>query len=181
MIYWPVSPRIPERCYSHSAYRYVVQPGDTSYLIAQKFGISLDSLSTFNYHISNINYIIPGDVMCIPKIKPYSFLVPPTINAPQNTYANVVATTSGITVYSNLPPIEEIEGNYTNYKAYFVALFDRVSISLKQISEDPSIWFVDIPRRNLIPGDKIYVTASTDFPSGSAIPPESDLILFEIS
>ena len=37
--------------------------GDTMFLIAQRFGVSLNALIAANPHISNPNLIFPGDVL----------------------------------------------------------------------------------------------------------------------
>ena len=46
--------------------RYVVQPGDTMFLIAQRFAVSLDVLIAFNPQIPNPNVLVPGQVVLIP-------------------------------------------------------------------------------------------------------------------
>ena len=40
--------------------------GDTMFLIAQRFGVSLNALIAANPQISNPNLICPGDVLCVP-------------------------------------------------------------------------------------------------------------------
>lgn len=47
-------------------FRYTVQPGDSMFLIAQRFGVSLDALIAANPQISNPNLIFPGQVVCVP-------------------------------------------------------------------------------------------------------------------
>jgi len=46
--------------------QYIVQPGDTLYLIAQKFGVSVEALVQAN-NITNPNLIFTGQVLTIPK------------------------------------------------------------------------------------------------------------------
>jgi spore coat assembly protein SafA len=46
--------------------RYVVQKGDTLFLIAKRFGVSLDALIRANPQIKNPNLIFPGDIVFIP-------------------------------------------------------------------------------------------------------------------
>lgn len=46
---------------------YVVQPGDTMYLIAQRFGVSLDELIRANPQIANPDIIYPGEIVYIPR------------------------------------------------------------------------------------------------------------------
>jgi spore coat assembly protein SafA len=44
-----------------------VQKGDTLFLIAKRFGVSLDALIRANPQIKNPNLIFPGDVVFIPQ------------------------------------------------------------------------------------------------------------------
>lgn len=46
---------------------YVVQPGDTLFKIAQRFGVSLDDLIAANPDISDPNLIFPGQKIIIPR------------------------------------------------------------------------------------------------------------------
>ncbi len=46
---------------------YVVQPGDTMYFIAQRYGVSLEVLIRANPQIRNPDLIYPGDVIRIPR------------------------------------------------------------------------------------------------------------------
>ncbi|HHT45945.1 MAG TPA: LysM peptidoglycan-binding domain-containing protein, partial [Firmicutes bacterium] len=47
--------------------RYIVQKGDTLFLIAKRFGVALDDLIAANPQIKNPDLIFPGDVVFIPK------------------------------------------------------------------------------------------------------------------
>ncbi|MGB9662169.1 MAG: LysM peptidoglycan-binding domain-containing protein [Moorellaceae bacterium] len=51
-------------------FHYTVKSGDTMYLIAQQFGISLNELIAANPQIKNPDLIYPGQVLCIPKRMP---------------------------------------------------------------------------------------------------------------
>ncbi len=55
----PAPPKPPAR-------KYIVQKGDTLFLIAKRFGVSLDALIRANPQIKNPNLIFPGDVVFIP-------------------------------------------------------------------------------------------------------------------
>lgn len=59
-------PRVPESCPAGFQGRYTVQPGDSMFSIAQRFGVSLNALIAANPHISNPALIFPGDVLCVP-------------------------------------------------------------------------------------------------------------------
>lgn len=45
---------------------YMVQPGDTLFLIARRFNVSLNALIAANPQISDPNLIFPGQIICIP-------------------------------------------------------------------------------------------------------------------
>ncbi|NLP37438.1 MAG: LysM peptidoglycan-binding domain-containing protein [Firmicutes bacterium] len=58
--------RVPKHCPPGFQGRYTVKPGDTMFLIAQRFGVSLQALIKANPHISDPNMIFPCDVLCVP-------------------------------------------------------------------------------------------------------------------
>ena len=58
--------RIPTTCPPGFQGRYTVRSGDTMFLIAQRFGVSLQALIGANPHITNPNVIFPCDVLCVP-------------------------------------------------------------------------------------------------------------------
>jgi len=58
--------RIPASCPPGFQGRYTVQPGDTMFSIAQRFGVSVNALIAANPHITNPNLIFPCDVLCVP-------------------------------------------------------------------------------------------------------------------
>lgn len=63
-------PRVPTFCPPGFQGRYTVVPGDTMFLIAQRFGVSLDALIAADPQIPNPNLIFPGDVLCVPGTAP---------------------------------------------------------------------------------------------------------------
>jgi spore coat assembly protein SafA len=60
--------RLPAGCLPGFPARYTVVPGDTMWLIAQRFGVPVDQLIAANEHIRNPNIVFPGDVLCVPTI-----------------------------------------------------------------------------------------------------------------
>lgn len=58
--------RPPERPPVRGTIEYVVQPGDTMFLIAQRYGVSLDELIRANPQIRNPDVIFPGEVVHVP-------------------------------------------------------------------------------------------------------------------
>jgi len=61
------TPLSPMSCAAGFMGRYVVAPGDTLYTIAQIFRVSLETLYVNNRHIPDPNYLVPGDVLCVPS------------------------------------------------------------------------------------------------------------------
>jgi hypothetical protein len=59
--------RTPTNCPDGFHGRYTVISGDTMYIIAKQFNVSLASLIAANPHIPNPNLIYPGEVLCVPS------------------------------------------------------------------------------------------------------------------
>ena len=62
----PPGGRVPASCPPGFQGRYTVQPGDTMFFIAQRFGVSLQALINANPQIPDPNVLFPGDVLCVP-------------------------------------------------------------------------------------------------------------------
>jgi len=58
--------RVPTACPNGFKGRYTVKRGDTMFLIARRFGVTLQALIDANPHIANPNLIFPCDVLCVP-------------------------------------------------------------------------------------------------------------------
>lgn len=65
-------------------FRYTVQPGDTMFSIAQRFGVPLDELIAANPQIPNPNLIFPGQIVCVPLVSQ------PPGGCPSGTFAYTV-------------------------------------------------------------------------------------------
>ncbi len=61
---------------------YQVVSGDTMFEIAQRYGISLESLINANPQITNPNLIYPGDEICIPMAEPIPLPTPTPLPTP---------------------------------------------------------------------------------------------------
>ncbi len=70
--------RMPVSCPPGFQGRYTVVSGDTMWLIAQRFGVTLQALIDANPHIPNPNLIFPGDVLCVPAVVSPDCRVPTT-------------------------------------------------------------------------------------------------------
>ena len=53
-----------------TGFLYTVQPGDTLFLIAQRFGVSLEALIAANPQVPNPALIFPGQQICVPAVPP---------------------------------------------------------------------------------------------------------------
>jgi len=60
------TPQPPQTC-PPGTFRYTVQPGDSLFLIARRFGVSLNALIAANPQIPDPNRIVPGQVICVPN------------------------------------------------------------------------------------------------------------------
>jgi len=59
----PAADGQPPAC---TGFFYTVQPGDTMFIIARRFGVSLNALIAANPQIPDPNVIFPGQRICIP-------------------------------------------------------------------------------------------------------------------
>ena len=66
-------PQLPPPPPCPNGFIYTVQPGDTLFLIAQRFGVSLQALIQANPQIPDPNTIFPGQRICVPT----GVVVPP--------------------------------------------------------------------------------------------------------
>ena len=73
---------VPDGC-PPNTFAYIVQPGDTMFLIAQRFNVSLDALIAANPQIPDPSLIVPGQTVCVP-------IVPVPDGCPPNTFAYIV-------------------------------------------------------------------------------------------
>lgn len=80
-------PPPPTTC--QGGFIYKVQPGDTLFLIAQRFGVSLNALIAANPQITNPNLIFPGQLICVPTLP--SQVPPPPPPPCQNGVLYMVA------------------------------------------------------------------------------------------
>ncbi len=60
-------PQPPKKC---DGQLYTIQPTDTLFIIARKFGVTVESILTVNPQITNQDIIFAGQVICIPTETP---------------------------------------------------------------------------------------------------------------
>ncbi len=63
----PGAPAPTQPCPGGCGGLYIVQPGDTLFNIAQRFGTTVQQLQTCNPQITNPNLIHPGTFLCVPQ------------------------------------------------------------------------------------------------------------------
>lgn len=63
----PGAPAPPQPCPAGCGGPYIVQPGDTLFIIAQKFNTTVQRLQQCNPQIVNPNLIHPGTILCVPQ------------------------------------------------------------------------------------------------------------------
>ncbi|MCA9941045.1 MAG: LysM peptidoglycan-binding domain-containing protein [Anaerolineales bacterium] len=93
-----------------NATTYVVQPGDTLYRVALRFGVSLQALAQTN-NISNVNFIYVGQVLVIPGA---AASPPPPTNTPQVSPPGPTLTPPPAPGGANLLPNPSFEGGWYN-------------------------------------------------------------------
>ncbi len=65
----PITTPPPVQCPA-GTFSYIVQPGDSMFSIANRFGVTLDALIAANPQIPNPAVIFPGQVVCVPRTTP---------------------------------------------------------------------------------------------------------------
>ncbi len=160
---------------------YTVQQGDTLFLIARQFNISLAQLIAANPQIKNPDLIFPGQRICVPvdiSIIECCMLLFRTENVPvlpdaeAGGVARVVQSPEGgnvLVATIGLPPPETFTGNI------YVAWIRRpglpsIPFQLLQTGPviiEPGVWvgaFVFGPGEEIAPFRDIVVTAEESFP-----------------
>lgn len=184
-------PRKPAACPS-DAVRYTVRPGDVMYKIAKNYQVDLNQLVGANPHIPHPSLIVPGDVLCIPKIKfsPYCTILRPAKEefATASGTALVSKTPAyekSVSVIAVLPELRELGSQYKQYEVYLIyatAVDNRaLDKALHRVPETPNTWAATI---DLTPEDiaeiprnvRLVVSATvTERPD----PPPGDLVILE--
>lgn len=171
-------PPPPSTC---TGFIYTVQSGDTLFLIAQRFNVSLDSLIAANPQIANPNLIFPGQRICIPAqvaLVECCMLLFRTANVPvlpdaeAAGVARVFQSSAGgniLIAAIGLPEPEVLGGNL--YVAWIRrAGLPPIPVQLLQtgpVITEPGVWvgaFVFGPGEAVVPFQDIIVTAEVDFP-----------------
>ena len=156
--------RVPTSCPPGFQGRYTVQPGDTMFTIAQRFGVRLNALIAANPQIPNPNQIHPCDVLCVPGTAPSTIPRVALINAPTGVLTDAkgsvlvrfLATNQrSITVSAVGVPAPSSLGNFNSYQAVVSfpppedASFEIHLSPTPDIASQPRTWSGSL---NLVPG-----------------------------
>ena len=159
-------PRVPVTCPTGFKGRYTVSVGDTLFVIAQIFRVTVDTLIAANPHITNPNLIFPGDVLCVPGFIriPCCVILTKQGRVPFGT-GGVAFVNFGprggqsISVMATLPQPSFFE----NYDIYIATAFFRdiggFGNQLLPTPEDPPTWAtrIDLPTVVSLTGDVLVV------------------------
>jgi len=146
----PVGGRVPASCPPGFQGRYTVQPGDTMFSIAQKFGVSLDALIAANPHITDPNVIFPGDVLCVPEkltlpcctVMKLKIQTVPGSDPGGTVLAQLLSTNQesiGI-LAARLPDPEDLN-DFNGYQGVIqVPEQAEITFPLLKVQDNPSLW-----------------------------------------
>lgn len=150
--------------------RYVVSQGDTLYMIAQMFRVRLEALYANNHHIPDPNYLIPGDVLCVPSMVPIPCCVELQKKARLTFGAGAVAYAhfgprggQAISVLAQLPAPSTL-GNFDMYiTTAYIGDIGGFGNELFPTPEDPPTWAsrIELPTAaSLTPDTRITIQPS---------------------
>lgn len=133
-----------------SAYeQYIVKQNDSLYMIAKKYGVTVEDLKNTNHLVSNMIY--PNQILFIPKSKDYLTKTNDSIQGLINKYNLSIKDLSNLKVMPN----QSIP--YRNEKVHIVEYGECVEDILSKYQLSP----LDLLKLNesklLIPGEKIII------------------------
>ena len=126
------SSREPKTCPPGFQGRYIVQPRDTMYFIAQTFNTTLNQLIEANPHIEDPARIFPGDVLCIPGAPPVplpcSIILEPSSQLAEQAIGVALArqvspTRRAVTISATNLPAPSAFGNFDIYEGLVTIRF----------------------------------------------------------
>ena len=135
--------------------QYVVKPGDSLYMIAKKYNVSVDSLKQINHLVSNVIY--PNQILFIPKNKD-TYMTGTTVTQINDSINDLITKYSlTLTEISNLKVVPNQTISLREKQYYTIQpndsleellmKFDLKPIELLKLNKD--IW--------IVPGEKIII------------------------
>jgi LysM repeat protein len=171
-------PRIPVSCPAGFLGRYTVQPGDTFFNIARMFRVRLEALAVNNPHISNPNFIFPGDVLCVPGLISYPCcaVLSPAVRVPFGTGGTALINFApqggqSVSITATLPQ-PQIFGNFDIYLGEILIpdIGGGFGNQLFPTPQDPPNWStrIDIPTvAQITPNSTLVVRPSNSITGAS--------------
>ena len=124
--------------------QYIVKPGDSLYMIAKRYGVTVEELKNMNHLVSNLIY--PNQILFIPKRKDCVN----HITKPNNDCVN-----SLINKYSNT--LNEISNPNRDVKYYMISENDDLDLILMKFNLTHKDLLVLNQHKLIIPGEKIII------------------------
>ena len=136
--------------------QYVVKPGDSLYMIAKRYNVSIDDLKHINHLVSNVIY--PNQILFIPKKKVCNTNTT-TITTEQNDSINDLINKYSVTLndISNLKVISNQEFVLRDKKIYIVEPDDTLEEILMKFELTPSEFLKLNKEKLIVPGEKIII------------------------
>ena len=132
--------------------QYIVKPGDSLYMIAKKYGVTVEELKQLNHLVTNMIY--PNQVLFIPKNKCKSCQTVThqhdSVNDLINKYAN---TLNGISNYKM--PNQVVTARDVEY--YVIQPGDTVEDILIKAQLSPIELLKYNEQKFIVPGEKIII------------------------
>lgn len=153
---------------------YTVQPGDTLFSIAQRFGVSVAEILAANPQIVNPDVLEVGQVICIPR-RPAPPPPPPGVPCCLVLQRTAALTIGGgvawvmqtppravhiIVSISNVPEPARFGAAFNRYAAAIQTRVGRVVFPMQRVSGLPGVWtgvFRSETAGPLVPGSDIIV------------------------
>lgn len=139
--------------YYNNAYntydQYVVKQGDSLYMIAKKYGISVDDLKSTNHLVSNMIY--PNQILFIPKKTDY-------VTKPNDSFQDLIDKYNlNIKDISNLKVVPNQTVPYRTDKVHIVGANDSIEDILAKYHLSPLELLKLNEQKLLVPGEKIII------------------------
>ena len=136
--------------------QYVVKPGDSLYMIAKRYNVSIDDLKHINHLVSNVIY--PNQILFIPKKKVCNTNTT-TITTEHNDSINDLINKYSVTLndISNLKVMSNQELVLRDKKIYIVEPDDTLEEILMKFELTPSEFLKLNKEKLIVPGEKIII------------------------
>jgi spore coat assembly protein SafA len=158
---------------------YVVEPGDTLYGIARRFGVPLDELIRANPQIADPSLIYPGDVVHVPMRDARAgwcclVMAPrhPVVHAPSVALVHRVETGHVVIGLHDMPEPGSVSPGASAYRGWLLSAQGAVRAEIPLYQAQRIFW---IGHRDVFrpePSDRVAVTAERPYshvPAGPVI------------